>query len=440
MHRSLSAALMAAWWLVGLGPLPAKAEAGTSETLSQARALLDRGEARAAVPLLEDALPDVAATDRAPLLDLLREAYETAIPLAEAGGRNAEAEQYRENLEILSRKARPRTAPAAPLSKPEPSRAEPRRERPSLAPIDAAIRRAALPSEQSPLPTPEPASVPEPVKPPAPANAIANTAPTESRPPSPAAPPPMPAGPTAKANLAADVLKADTAFIGKKYAEAGQLYANLDREQRLPSSRRDHWAYCRWVEVVRRINAKPGTPEQWSRIDEEIEKIRALSPKNWFGEYLRNRAAERTAGPKGNKPGGLVVRGSSPDEPPRATAPAKRPDRPRGVGSAPAPAPEAAHEVNRAAAMPGNWQVRETPNFRVMHADADLAEKVATVAEAARETQLKRWIGPAPRASSTWSPKCDVYLYPTARVFSEMTGQTEQSPGFSTMEIGRAHV
>ena len=36
---------------------------------------------------------------------------------------------------------------------------------------------------------------------------------------------------------------------------------------------------------------------------------------------------------------------------------------------------------------------------------------------------------------STWSPKCDIYLYPTPRDFAQMTGQPETSPGFSTMGI-----
>ena len=47
--------------------------------------------------------------------------------------------------------------------------------------------------------------------------------------------------------------------------------------------------------------------------------------------------------------------------------------------------------------------------------------------------QAKRWGSAATR--STWSPKCDIYLYPTPEDFAQMTGQPETSPGFSTMGI-----
>jgi hypothetical protein len=240
-----------------------------------------------------------------------------------------------------------------------------------------------------------------------------------------------------------DLAAADAAFRSRRYDEAGKLYAALERAGRLPAARRDHWAYCRWTEVVRRINARPTTAQEWAEIDAEIARIRAISPNNWYGEYLRNRAAERPATGRGGNPGRVIVRGSAPEEPiPRVAA------EPSPTPTAPSPVPkgrtasragiEGARETQSAAPVPPQWQVRETPSFRILHHDPELAEKAAVVAEAARDAHIRRWVGAAPK--SAWTPKCELYLYPTARIFSQMTGQPEESPGFSTMGMNGGRI
>ena len=234
-------------------------------------------------------------------------------------------------------------------------------------------------------------------------------------------------------------MAADAAFRAARYDEAGRLYAALEREGRLPASRRDHWAYCRWAKVVRQINAQPSTPQEWAQIDAEIQRIRALSPNNWYGEYLRNRAAERPASGRAGKTKGIVVRGSAPEEPPLKVKPALKPPLPSpppaaGTGGA----GEVAHEPRQAPAGPVQWQVRETPSFRILHVDPELAERAAEAAEAARDVHLRRWTGSAPKGP--WNPKCDLYLYPTGRIFSQMTGQPEESPGFSTMGMNGGRI
>ena len=80
-----------------------------------------------------------------------------------------------------------------------------------------------------------------------------------------------------------------------------------------------------------------------------------------------------------------------------------------------------------------SWHVHESANFRVYHVDAAVAAQASQAAEAVRSKQAKRWGSTATR--STWSPKCEIYLYPTPRDFAQMTGQPETSPGFSTMGI-----
>jgi hypothetical protein len=389
MRCSMYPAVMA----ISLSVVIPCAAADVSSVLDQARSLLARHDARSAVDLLEDAVADAGA-NRAAVLDLLRRAYESAAREAEAAGKPAIAERHRDNLEILNRKSAPR--PATPASTAV------------NAPIDAPVARAST-AEVKPVPLSPAASEPQ----------------------------PSPATSTAPADIS--VASADAAFVARRYDDAGRIYAALDRDQKMPASRKDHWAYCRWVEVVRRINARPATPDEWASIDAEILKIRELSPKNWFGEYLRNRAADRPKG-AGNKQSSLdktsanklVVRASSPDEegpsaPPASAAPASEPT-----------APQARPEPTRPNAPTGSWQVRETASFRIMHDDPELAEKVAQLAESGREQQIRRWAGSSPRGP--WSPRCDIYIYPTAAVFSQMTNQPEESPGFSTMGMNAGKI
>jgi hypothetical protein len=78
-----------------------------------------------------------------------------------------------------------------------------------------------------------------------------------------------------------------------------------------------------------------------------------------------------------------------------------------------------------------DWQTHETPNFRIYHCDPALAQRAAEVAESVRTAQAKRWSSPATRA--TWTPRCDLYLYPSSRDYARATGQPENSPGISTM-------
>ena len=89
-------------------------------------------------------------------------------------------------------------------------------------------------------------------------------------------------------------------------------------------------------------------------------------------------------------------------------------------------------DASAAANRSGQWQVRETRNFRIFHADSRLADKAAESAESVRAAQAKRWGTSA--LQRAWSPRCEVYLYPDGKAFADATGQPESSPGFSTME------
>jgi hypothetical protein len=405
MPRTLFATALAASLIAPLSPLLA----GVADDLGRARALLDRNDGPSAASILESALPDASGEERPLLLRELRRAYELAAKRAEDAGRAREAEAYRDNLQILSRKA----GPAA--------------KGPDASPAIEPPSGAASPALTAPVP---PERLPD----------LGTDTPDEATP-----------GP--RPSVREEIAPADEAFRAGKYDEAGKLYSALAQRGRLPEGRRDHWAYCRCVDVVRRINAKPASASEWADIHAEIQAIRELSPKNWFGEYLRNLAAQRSAQASASKadPRQLVLRGSSPDEPGSvAPAPAARkaprpkadaavtPTSAPAPASAPTTAARPAARVGQPGPNQGNWQVWNTPNFRILHADAAVAERVAQVAETARDEQTRRWAGSSP--PGPWSPRCDIYIYPSAALFSQMTGQPEDSPGFSTMGLNSGRI
>ena len=443
--------------------------AADPDLIEQAKSRLAKSDSKGAVALLEAALPKTKPSDRPALLKQLRIAYQAASKQAKAAGRDDEAQEYLDNLQILNRSAPvkppsvgvpesapPTTSPligetetenpttedkpsgniSLPLSESEPGKPRALAESDLDAMRAGAESKPAAPAENldAPLdyvsPKPDPGAVVPPTaprEPPRPGFLLGGETPAPSEPrPSPVAPardipiheavPVGPKPPTVK--------NADAAFVAKRYDEANSIYKALFEENALPENRQDHWAYCRAVEVVRKINAKPATAKAWADIDAEIEQIAKLSPKNWFAEYLRDRAAERnpnskpklkTGAKSKTRDGGLVIRGSSPDEEaPQSPQPARP-----------------AEPASRAAPI-------ETANFRVIHNNRPLAERLAKEAEIARESLVTRWTGQL--AAEPWTPRCDVYLYSSAETFSTETGQPKDSPGFSTMGMNSGKI
>ena len=167
--------------------------------------------------------------------------------------------------------------------------------------------------------------------------------------------------------------------------------------------------------------------QEWASINAEIQKIRALSPKNWFGEYLRNLAAERThvravgdwsrrrSSGAARRPRSRRLAAVNRLRPLNLPLPDARAPR---TEAAPAAVPNAAHGGDLAARPSGHpatwatgWSARR-PNFRIFHADTELAEKIALEAPRPPARPRSR-AGSGPPARGPWSPKCDIYLYPT---------------------------
>lgn len=434
MYRPLAptAAVLAAALLSFSATFPGSAALAldSSTDLKAGREALERGDGPTAVTLLESVLLSVPSGERPAVLDDLRRAYERAASQAEAAGDSRKARDYRENLQIINRSRRS-TDPAPPASIPEDTATSEPSNPPAVPVLDAEpipppdsaglipvedvssiqtdagtepLQPADILDPTSPPPVtaspPDPAPISTPNVDP---TEIPKTDPLADRTNTPTSRPPA----TPDPNLAvAEMLRsADVAFRSQKYEEAGRVYAAMAQRGMLPESHKSVWAYCRFVAVARRINAQPSSPAEWSAIHAEIREVRELAPEIWFSEYLRRLAADRSAA-VGARPSGFVVRGQS--------------------GS----------DANGSAT--GSWQVLESENFRVYHVDPELADRLSRRAEHARAELFRYWTGS--EAPSSWSPRCDIYLYPDASIYSQMTGQKPDSPGFSTMGLNGGRV
>ena len=332
MNGPMRAVLLAALCLGWVIPSNSLA----NETVDQARALLAKGDAKGAVALIETALPNAGA-DLGPMVVVLRQAYTRAADQAAKAGKTEEAEELRENLQILNRRLRgkPDEPPIAPSKPATPIAAKPEAKsaasikgapEPKIVEIAApSATEATVPPEVAPPaalelnPPTEPAQPTAPVTPPAAApESLPIPIPAEKPAETPAKPVEIPANdPVASAMPALPDARniqsrADRAYLAAQYLDAASGYAELARLGKLPEDRKIHWAYCRSVAVVKQIKAKPATQAEWAAIDREILEIKALSPRYWYAEYLRNRAADQSKS-VAKQPRGRVVRGAMPE-------------------------------------------------------------------------------------------------------------------------------
>ena len=463
MHGPLLAHMILAVSALGAGDLT---PAAPGQRLADARQALATDQPTAAIRTLEQALadPDLAGrpADKAAVLELLRRSYEGAARQALGAGRIAEADSYREDARILGRKsgstpaanrARPAQPsdqadhPAAPAAQPPPALAEPPTPGPEPMP-EVAVPAGPIALAAEPL---EAAAGPD-------ANANANTDHPVATP----APERLPEIRTGTPATAVDAAgpavpglrEADAAFVTKNYVEAGRIYGALAREDRLPADRAEHWAYCRTCVVAQRINAHPRTDAEWREIQLETDRIYKLAPANYLATYVRNFVADQIATrSKRSRTNSTVVRAASPEEPPvrspRATrspsptaaaaaAAAPNPAAPSGPGAIRVDAPLLTEPAAPPGGPVGRWRLLESANFRIYHANPELAQKVVQVAESVRREGIKRWSGAGPVAD--WQPRCEIYLFPNAPQYAQVTGQPADSPGYSTMGMNQGQI
>lgn len=424
------------------------------DALITAESLLGHDQAEQAISKLEALLAEARGVDRTQAMALLRRALSRAAEQAEAAGKTRLAADHRANLAILNRKSA-------------------RQDQDTQPPADVksgSIARPDLPKPPEALPAPE-LSAPraldtQSTRDPEVLRVSADPAPIrESERDAPAvidretttAPPPNP-----KSDTAASLMRADAAFRDKRYDDAGAIYDSLHKDGALPGNRIDAYAYCRRHALVGLINKRPRTSAEWEAIERELAAIRTLTPGHWYDEYLGNRLDELKAATKSSAAAASSGRSRSEAEAGRRREPLARYGSPNEADRAgsitdhnrpPEPAPQAKTPaadvaggieswVERPETMEAlvdqdskNWQVLKTANFQIYHDDLELARRVAVKAEEARRDALQHWGGEP--AQHAWTPRCFVYLFPTAEIFARVTGQSPRSPGFSTTgEIG----
>jgi hypothetical protein len=221
-------------------------------------------------------------------------------------------------------------------------------------------------------------------------------------------------------------MAADADFREGRYEEAGRRYASMAARSALPPTRVEHWAYCRCVVLVRQINKRPGT-DDWPAIREEVAAIQKLCPRLWVGEYLRDLVRERSG-----SNGQAVTAAVQPPKTPDANKKRVQTISDRGTPK-PASTSDGFRAVPPGPANAGPSQIKLTANFKILHEDPALAERVARIAESTRAEQTRRWTGAAAR--DEWTPRCEIYLYNDAKQFAREHNQPEDSPGFSTMTV-----
>jgi len=179
-----------------------------------------------------------------------------------------------------------------------------------------------------------------------------------------------------------DLSRACAAFAEKRYAQAATLFGEADRRHdRFTDAQREQWAYCRLHGVAIQLNSDK--PVALADLKREVESAMQAGSARLkpFGNQLLAEIEKR----------GPVV-SSNP--------------------------------------IPPGWQVIESGSFRVMHkSQPELARDVSQTAEAARKDMYERWAGPA----GGWSPRCDIYLYPTGTEYAKATGKSADQSGHSTV-------
>jgi tetratricopeptide (TPR) repeat protein len=373
--------------------------------LQQARDHLQRGHYLAAVQALESRLELIDGHGE--FLRTLRDAYLGLIRELHQAGKSDEAETYVRRLKRLD--------PGAVLELP--GRSAPT---PTPAPV------ASTPAPMPPAPTP-PAPAPTVAAPPpmpslgpAPAafNPFAtprNTGPTpaalaasSANVPGPAAPPTV-RGVAGVDPFAEDnstqmqeargfLVRADREFADRNYPQALRFYTLASTlAPKLLVDARDRWAYCKLYTVVNALN-QPGNIDS-QELERDVREAVAMAPEKLtsFGQDLLRKIQDRQGGGSGG----------------------------------PVSLPDVNVDV-RHSERQGAWALAETANFRMYHnVSRETAEKAIRLAEGTRVAMSRKWFN---ENAAPWTPKCDIYLHPTAQDYARATGQSPGVPGHSTIQ------
>lgn len=194
--------------------------------------------------------------------------------------------------------------------------------------------------------------------------------------------------------------RADQEYRGEHYARAGELYARAyEAMPDVMGAASGRWGYCRLNGVTERLKQeRPPSAAELTSLEQEVRTAVGLAPalKDPGQKCLQSIQQRRLA---------LAS--------PRPEAPVVR----------------VKHSRRQSGAA---WAVTETANFRVFHnQDPSYAERIVRLAELTRAAMQQKWFG---KGEPDWSPRCDIYLYPTAEAYSQATRAPTSSPGHSYIE------
>jgi len=187
--------------------------------------------------------------------------------------------------------------------------------------------------------------------------------------------------------------RAEDAFFGERYDEAGKLYeqANqVDRSVVVPS--KEQWAYCKFKSVVEQLNRASNSLPTLADLERDVHQAMSMAPRmDNFGKDLLHKIQDRR----------------------------------NGAGADAAPAVDVRHQKGDT-----GWSLAETTNFRIYHKmTRDMADQTARVAERTRIDMLRKWFG---ETEADWNPKCDIVVHASGEEYSRTTGVNSSLPGHST--------
>jgi hypothetical protein len=186
--------------------------------------------------------------------------------------------------------------------------------------------------------------------------------------------------------------KAERAYAERSFEDAARWYSQADRaEPGCAQGCLERWAYCRLFAVAQELQRASGS-QSVTDLEREVKQAVRQAPRlENFGQELLARLKDSAAGS------------------------------------------EPAVEVKHTPRGETGWAVAETANVRVFHTlSQEQAEKAVRVAEATRVSMARKWFAGEP---PPWSPRCDIYLHPSAQAYASRTGAPAGSPGHSTISL-----
>jgi tetratricopeptide (TPR) repeat protein len=195
--------------------------------------------------------------------------------------------------------------------------------------------------------------------------------------------------------------RADREFTQKHYDVARPLYEQAQAlDPKSAGAASEKLAYCKLYHVVGALNNSANKP-QLGELEKEARVALSLAPHLEFGKKVLAVIEQR-----------------------------------RGQGSAATGAATVQVALNHRDRNAEGWLVCESPSFVIYYKDAqEFADQAAQIAEAVRVKMQQKWFGGPGRE---WTPRCVIYLHPTAADYSRATGQYN-SPGHSSIRIENGH-